>query len=330
MTKHKSSEPQYDKFRFKHDDIAPEAINKIVDARERFYAPTGTDGQRLAVYRTMPENPTSLVPIVRPPAWSDEYGRPEGGRFDAYLAEATGHPVLSPNAPGVEFSKLRDPNNDDAHRMTYEQRRALIEDGSFARVGGAVMRATRAAAQHFGGLEEEYIIDATSQGVAFAGGMVRRALDDGIKLKGIVLGEGVNYTERPLPLLGRQFIAENGMAPGYLEQNPPLGEESMGRWLRRTLEAMPGANWPYARGLARAAFLADIGDVSGLARDEQDTAVFMTRGTASSLSSAEGDAAVADHFRRNGVAVGYEEFDGHRHPYTMTIQYYVDGVNEVA
>lgn len=326
--------PRYEDFRFR-GTINPSIIKETIDGREVFYAPTGAEGnageQYLAVYQTVPQEMIAPEPIVRMPAWSDDNGRPECAVFDALLAGATGRPVLAPNAPGVDFSQWRDSDFDDSHLMTPDQIEELEKHGSFTKAGAAVLRATSAAARHFE-MPPDLILHSSSMGVALAGGAIRAALASGTRLNGIVLAEGVNYTARSTVGLAVQFAGQNKYAGGYLQQNPDLlkeRSESMVRWGRRTLEAWP-ANWRYIQGLGRGAFVDDIGDISGLARNEQDTPVFMSRGTLSKLAAPEGHDAVRELFERHDVTVGSREYGGHDHPYTMTVQSVIDGVREVA
>lgn len=324
MAKQKAN---YEDFRFKGTSD-PEVIDQIVKKREIRYVPTGYDDQHLAVYRTLPHNVRSSEPIVRLPAWSDDNGRPEGALFDAYLAEATGREVLAPNAPGVDFSGWRDDTYDEMHRMTLDQREQLRQDGSFRKVGHAVVRALARTMDQTGG-QRDLIVHGSSMGVAFAGGVISGALQEDVRLKGIVLAEGVNADERSIPALGRQFLSQFADAQGYIEQNPDrLQEEaeSMPRWLRRTGEALT-ANVAYVRGLARASFMNDLGDVDGLG--EQGVRAYITRGTASTLATEKGFAAMRGHFESFGVETETQEFKDHTHPYTMTVWSVVDAVDKV-
>lgn len=322
--------PNYEEFQFKGASSS-DAIEQIVKKREVRYVPTGYDDQHLAVYRTMPLSVRSPEPIVRLPAWSDDNGRPEGALFDAYLAEATGREVLAPNAPGVDFSDWRDAAHDATHRMTPDQLEQLRRHGSFQKVGHAVVRALVATMEQTEG-RRELIIHGSSMGVALAGGVIRGALDEDMGVKGIVLAEGVNADQRSIPVLGGQFLTQFADAEGYIKQNPERLQdegEPMTRWLRRTAEAVT-ANSAYVRGLARASFMHDIGDISGLSRQEQGVPVYITRGTASTLATEKGFEAMRQTFESAGVDTQTQEFKGHTHPYTMTVQSVLDVVDKIA
>lgn len=325
--------PRYEEFTFT-TEFDPEVIASAAEeTRELFYARTGAGDivdQKLAVHLTIPEGvDRNATPIVRLPAWSDDNGRLEGGYFDALIAHATGRPVLAPNAPGVDFSEWRDATMDEAYLMAPDQKEELRKRGSFKKAGAAVMNALNYASAEFG-LSGEYILHSSSMGVALGGAAIAAASD---RIRGLVLSEGVNYSERGIPLLrlptlGLQFGLQNRYAAGYLEQNPPIiPDEEMSHWLDRTKEAWP-ANWSYIQGLKRGNFLKDAGDLSSLA--ERDVPVFMTRGTISTLANARAHQNVLQTFKTSGVNVWDKQYEGHDHPYTMTVQSVVEAVKEVA
>ena len=322
--------PNYEAFRFQGTDTT-ENIDTVIKKRTVRYEPTGYDDQHLAVYRTVPLELRSPEAIVRLSPWSDDFGRPENALFDAYLAEVTGREVLSPNAPGVDFSRWRDPAYDELHRMTPDQREQLHQAGSFQKVGHAVVRAVAGTMERTDGGERGIILHGSSMGVAMAGGAIRGALEEGVSLKGIALEEGVNADERSIPRLGVQFLTQFADADGYIKQNPERLQnegESMPNWLRRTGEAMT-ANAAYVRGLARASFLSDA--LGGLQREGlEGVPVYITRGTASSLATERGFQAMRQGFESVGAELDDQEFDGHTHPYTMTVQSVVNAIDKVA
>ncbi len=324
------TKPRFEDFAFTfpydEEDIAKAAI----ETRERIYVPTGAGDkadQKLAVYLTVPDGvDRSKSPIVRFPAWSDDNGRLEGAYFDALLARATDRPVLAPNAPGVDSSEWRDAIYDETHLMTSDQHEELRRLGSFRKVGAAVARALHEASEQFG-LTSEHIYHSSSQGVALAGAAMAAALARGDKLQGLVFSEGVNFRERGLLTLAAQFGLQNRYAAGYLAQNPDIiPAEEMQHWAARVREAK-SANWSYIQGLTQGMFVSDAGDVSPL--QEQKVPVLMTRGTASHLSNGEAYAGVKNHLQSKGVVVFDKPYEGHDHPYTMTVQSVVDAVNEI-
>ncbi|HET6747400.1 MAG TPA: hypothetical protein VFH06_04820 [Candidatus Saccharimonadales bacterium] len=325
------TKPRFEDFAYTtpydEDAIAKAAI----ETRERAYVSTGagdTSDQKLAVYLTVPEGVNrKATPIVRFPAWSDDNGRLEGGYFDALLAHATGRPVVSPNAPGVDFSEWRDEEYAQDHRITPDQIEELRSKGSFKKVGAAVARALAGASEQFG-LSGDYFYHSSSQGVALAGAAVAATFDSGNPPAGIVFSEGVNFKERTMVTLGAQFALQNRYAKNYLEQNPAIiPPEALLHWASRVKEAWP-ANYPYITGLRRDRFLHDLGDVSGLR--EQGVPVLMTRGTASHLSDPIAYNLVRNYLQAKGVVVFDKQYKDHDHPYTMTVQSVVDAVKEIA
>ena len=320
--------PNYKEFAYTTEFNIDEISRAAEQTREQVYADTeagDTADQALAVYLTVAETADrDRTPIVRLPAWSDENGRPEAGYFDALLSHATGRPVLAPNAPGVEFSRWRDQEHGTTHLLTPDQLEELRLRGSFKKVGTAVMNALHGASRHFE-LSGDYLLHASSMAVAIGGAAIAAG---GESVKGIVLSEGVNFRDRSLLTLGAQFGLQQRYAAGYLEQNPDIiPGEAMGHWLTRTKEAW-AANWAYIQALRRGEFLTDLGDPTMLR--EQEVPVHMTRGSISQLADAGAHEDVVRFLKVNGVKVSNKQYDGHDHPYTMTVQSVVDGVSEVA
>lgn len=320
--------PNYQEFAYKAGFTPEEIKHAAEDSRERVYGKTGageTIDQALAVYLTVADSANrDQTPVVRLSAWSDDNGRPEAGYFDALLSHATGRPVLAPNAPGVDFSDWRDPEHEASHLLTPDQMEQLRTNGSFKKVGVAMMNALHNASEHFG-LSGDYILHASSMAVAIGGAAVAAA---GESVRGLVLSEGVNFRQRPLGVLGAQFGWQQRYVAGYLMQNPDIiPGEAMGHWLKRTKEAWP-ANWSYIQGLRRGEFLNDLGDPAVLR--EQGVPVHMTRGTISQLADAAAHDEVYNFLKVNGVKVSNKQYNGHDHPYTMTAQSVIDAVSEVA
>lgn len=320
--------PRYSEFAYTAEFNPEEIKHAAEDTRERVYVQTGageTADQMLAVHLTVAEGADrSVTPIVRLPAWSDDNSRREAGYFDALLSHATGHPVLTPNAPGVDFSEWRDSQYDASHLLTPDQLEDLHSRGSFRKVGAAVMNALDDASRHFN-LSGDYLLHASSMAVAMGGAAIAAR---GESLRGVVLSEGANFSDRSLLALGAQFGLQQRYVAGYLKQNPDIiPGEAMGHWLGRTKEAWT-ANWAYIQALKRGAFLTDLGDPSALR--EQDIPVHMTRGSISRLADAAAHEDVYQFLKINGVTVSNKQYEGHDHPYTMTVQSVVDAVDEVA
>jgi hypothetical protein len=330
------SKPDYEKFAYSspyEPDTISYAATMLEDggSRERFYAPTGFGediDQQLAVYLTIAEGADrDRTPVVRTTAFSDDNGRLEGGYFDAFLSHALDRPVLAANAPGVDFSKWRDPEYDHAHLMTPDQREELIKKGSFGRVGAAVMRALMASSEHFK-LNEDYLLTATSMGVALSGGIIREGLDRGAQFEGVTLGEPVNIVDRNLARLAFQFVTQFAPADHYLKQNPSeIPPEKQMHWVKRVVEAWP-ANSAYARGLGRAGLLPDLGNLSDIA--ESGIPVLLGRGTASTLSSEKAFHGLVQAFDNAGVTTEVELNENHGHSYTMTVESVVKSARTIA
>ncbi|MBL8159193.1 hypothetical protein JNJ66_01920 [Candidatus Saccharibacteria bacterium] len=325
--------PNFEDFRFDHP-LDTAALQYSRESRERHVVRTGFSSddseQTLQVYVTLPAKQRSATPLIRLPAWSDDLGRPENGIIDPILANATGRPVISPNAPGVDFHEWRAPGTEESHRLTPDQLEEL-DGGSFQRVGRAVLTAAAEAARRTE-LGERSLMYASSMAVAFGGAVIRAALQRGHTIEGLVLAEGVNLVERPAPELAWQFVSQNRFAPGYLAMNPQAVQdatEGQRRFLQRVINGRQ-ANYAYVRALTRGRFLDDAGDLSGLSAGEMGTAVYMTRGSESKLSPQAGNDAAMEAFVRAGVAAGSDVFAGHDHPYTLTLQSILDATKKVA
>ncbi|HEU5121279.1 MAG TPA: hypothetical protein VFT59_00390 [Candidatus Saccharimonadales bacterium] len=328
--------PHYEAFKYS-SSYDPEAITTAatmdVDdgTRRRFYAATGAgdrSDQQLAVYLTIADSANrERAPVVRMTAFSDDNGRPEGGYFDAFLSHALKRPVLAPNAPGIDFSKWRDPKKNHAHKMTPDQHEELVKKGSFKRTGAAIMRALMAASNHFE-LNPDYLLTATSMGVALSGGVIREGLDKGVKFEGITLGEPVNIVERNLGRLAIQFATQFAPANNYLKQNPSeIPGESQRHWMKRLVEARE-ANHAYAHALGRASLLLDLGNVSDIA--DNQIPVLLGRGTASTLAPERAFADIANTFSNARIDPVIEMNHGHGHSYTLAVESVVKSARAIA
>lgn len=328
------TKPNFEEFRYSGigldgAQIDEANVRRSAESRTRVDA-ISDDGQRLGVFSVTPSNLAYPEIIVRSTAFSDDNGRPEGALFDAYLAEATQRRVMAVNTPGVDYF-IHDDTTRRLGRLTPDQHEELKIYGSFRKVGEASMRAVHNASLINGEEHPSFIISASSMGVAVGAGMIREALDKNMELSGVVLAEPVNHMKRPLGKLGLQFMMTNATAPGYLEMNPdPIRDtgESMGFWLRRVVAGRL-ANVAYAGALSAGTFRTDLGPIDGLA--DMKTPLYATRGTASRLSSsADGrDFSELIEYLHPIDSLQYDLFDGHDHPYTMTLQSVIDGVARV-
>lgn len=328
--------PNYEDFQYAGrtldgSEIDEEAVRRVAAARTRVDAPS-TDAQLLGVFTATPENPKGSEIIVRATAWSDDNGRPEGGLFDAYLAEATGRRVMAVNAPGVDYFAA-DEVTKRLSRLTPEQQEELRLKGSFCKVGRACMQALCNAAVMNGEDAPSFVVSASSMGVALSAGMLREAFDSDAKVAGAIFAEPVNHISRPVATLAGQFLWTNTTAPGYINMNPePLVDvqESFPFYARRVLDGRT-ANLAYVRALAAGTFYADLGlgTVDGLTGTK--TPLYVTHGTASRLAL-NGHAGnmryFLDYLGPNGRPQ-HDTFEGHDHPYTMTVQSVVNGVARV-
>lgn len=209
-------------------EIDNSAVLHASEQRDRTQA-VADDDQRLGIFTTTPDNLRYPDIIVRTTAYSDDNGRPDGALFDSYLATATHRQVMAVNAPGIDH--FTDDDTRQRGRLTPQQLETLKVRGSFQRVGATSMRALYDVARMSGNDEPQFIISASSMGVAMAAGMIREAFDTNIDLAGVVLAEPVNHISRPVAKLGMQFAKANAGAPGYVAMNPqPIIDdgESMG------------------------------------------------------------------------------------------------------
>jgi hypothetical protein len=326
--------PCYEDFRYSgvsidNLEIDDEAVQRTAETRTRIDAESH-DGQSLGVFTVTPDRLLYPEIIVRSTAFSDDNGRPEGALFDAYLAEATHRRVMSVNMPGIDYF-TEDMASNTLSRLTPDQLEELRMYGSFRKVGESSMRALQNAAVMNGEHNPSFIVTASSMGVAVAAGMIRESFDKNMDVTGVVFAEPVNHVKRPLAKLGWQFAMTNATAPGYVAVNPePLNEsaESMGFWFKRVLEGRT-ANWAYARALGAGTLLRDLGPIDGLA--DTRTPLYVTRGTASRLSSDKSGKDFTDFLEHleQIKSLEHDTFEGHDHPYTMTVQSVIDGVAKI-
>lgn len=342
-----TEKPRFDEFRFETDfdiDVIDRAAQDAHDTRRYVLtgAGEGDTDQQLAVYATIPEGvDRDRTPVWRPDAFSDDPGRPK--HFDALLAVALNRPVLTVNNPGIDDVEWRDLSIGDAYKLTDDQREDL-KKGSFRRIARATLHALKSASAGFG-LPEGIIIASSSMGVALTGGALGEAKTVGVDIKGVAIEEGVNYLPSSSMLgFAKRFLGEGAHNKGYLEQNPMrptegpdeesqpvLPPEAPTAWLGRVFRA-GGANAAYARAMAKGKWLED----AKLTRDgehelaEQEFPVFISRGSESQLSSAEGDHLVEKRLRARGFQVVKSTvYETHRHPYTMTVQAYKEAVKQL-
>jgi len=323
--------PNFETFRYRGTDfdgntIEKEAVERTVDERTRQYAPSA-DGQELAVFTTVPQNLKHQEIVVRATAFSDDNGRSDGAYFDAYLAEATGRMVMAVNTPGVDYYA----ETEAAKRLgqlTPDQAEELRMIGSFSKVGAASMRALKAASLLNGTENNPYIITGSSMGIGVSGGMLSEAFDSNSKIAGVVWEEPVNHVRRPFLRLGAQFLGANGTAGGYVAMNPsPIDKAEPGLQFMNRVRDGRKANLRYAMALAAGTLLGDLGPIDALA--DMKIPFDLGRGSASSLSG--GEQAFADlvaHLKPNDSLVA-RVHEGHDHPYTMTVQSVIDGVDNV-
>lgn len=327
------TKPNFEAFRYRGvttdgGDIDHFAVEQTVSERTRTYAPSA-DGQELAVFTTTPSNVKYPETIVRATAFSDDNGRVDGAYFDAYLAEATSRRVMAVNTPGVDYY-ADDEKTRQLGRLTAEQKEELRMIGGFRKVGAASMRALIAATVIDGTEHNPFIITASSMGIAVAGGMLHEAFETNTQIAGVVMAEPVNHMQRPLLKLGKEFLGANGTAGGYVETNPyPINQMEPGtKFIRRVLHGRE-ANLAYAAALSSGTLQRDLGSVEPLA--DMRIPMYLTRGTASRLSASKNGKEfeeLAETLSPNDALV-IDRFEDHDHPYTMTVQSVINGVDNV-
>lgn len=327
------TKPTFEDFRylgttFDGEDIDGEAVELTVSKRTRTQAPS-EEGQKLAVFTTTPQRLKHPELIVRATAFSDDNGRSDGAYFDAYLAEATGRRVMAVNTPGVDYYAESDETRDFG-RLTPGQKEELRMIGSFRKVGAASLQALNAASLMNGTEDHPYIITASSMGVAVAGGMLHEAFQSNTSVAGVVMAEPVNHMRRPLSRLGKEFLGANGTAGGYVDMNPePINQMEPGLQFVRRVAHGREANLAYARALGAGTLRRDIGEVDPMA--DMKVPFYLTRGTASRLSASK-DGREFEEFARYlqpNDALVVQKFEDQDHPYTMTVQSVIDGVDNV-
>jgi hypothetical protein len=329
--------PRYEDFRFAPESIVPdEAVMQSVEDRTHGWYLTGDgfeDGtpQRISVCVTSPaEARETNTVVVRPGPWSDDFLRPDGAVFDGVLAQATGAYIVSVNTPGVEYKWPGSTVDPRQMRQTPEQI-ADLNAGSFRSIGAAAINAVHGCLLENGLQHNKRIIHSSSMAAATAAGMVRRDIETGRQIDGLVFAETVNTRRRSLGRMGYLFAEQGKYASGYIEQNPEILQdnlESTGFWLQRVVHD-GGANLRLARAMGRDGFYRDMGDTSVLARTDMNTAVRIEHGSASRLSPSEEFARLLGHFNPDSFNAQSVEHQGHDHPYTMTAEYIRQAVADI-
>ncbi len=323
--------PHFSDFHF-NVPVTDGDADRLVGRRRKNTFQTGSrDGRRaqqIAVYTTMPDSPPPFPgPIIRLPSWGEDNGLPTSALFDAYLAHATGRPVIAPNAPGVQWHEWSDDEHPDQHLLTPDQ----IEDlkrGSFRRVGAAIIEAAYVAAQH-DSLNRGCLIYGPSMGAALAGGALWSiAQDRSLSFAGVLLSEGVNYVDRSPTVLSADFALQQRTVNGYLRENPPhMQESSEGRLtkVRRLMGSKP-ANEAYVRALSHGSFLDDVGNETA---NLSGIPIMLDRGGGSKLSPADANEHVVTKLARSGLWVTLHTYDApHDHGYIHTVRSVVNAVSQ--
>lgn len=321
--------PNFEDFRYKGtDDDA--AINSAVSARQLTYSPSGyssdTAEQKLATFLTTPSHIDGDEVLVRMTEFSDDNGRPSGAIFDALIAESTGRRVIDANIPGVDFysESLRQ----EAQELTPDQ----IEDlkkGSFRKTGDAVLCAVHNGALEFG-IPQKYILIGSCMGGSLSAGGFTAARERGMDIIGATFTEPVNIALRSDMRLRTQF-ATQPYAAQYSAMNPKILRdvgESLGTGVQRVLVDRK-ANMLYGRALTQAGFISDIGSVESL----ENTPVFMTRGAGSKLCPEVAFDTTAQYLAQAAdvqtKVFGNVRDNPHDHAYSLTVQGYIDAVNNI-
>jgi len=321
--------PNFEEFRYKgSDDWA--AINRLVRDRKSLFAPTGDSSdicdQKVSTFLTSPSQFRSDSTVVRLTEFSDDNRRASGAVFDALIAESTGCNVIAANLPGVDFySKQSDQGSQELTRSQIED----LRKGSFLKVGAAVMNAVYYASSEFG-VKSNYILLGSSMGASLIAGAANTIVSRGGSITGLTMAEPLNVVDRSVPKLARQFVIQPTVA-GYSAMNPQILHDVSGSFQQDVVRTLSDfkANSEYAGAIGRNALLTDLEQIDYL----EDVPVYLTRGGASALCPEDGFNAIINKFKQvANVEVktfGDEKLNPHDHPYCLTVQSFIDAVDNV-
>jgi hypothetical protein len=322
--------PNFEEFRYEGSEDQDAIISTLAN-RQFMYSLTGdvsdTCEQKVATFLTTPSKLSSNNVVVRLTEFSDDNQLPSGAVFDALIAESTGCRVIDANLPGVDSYSKKD------EHITQELTPYQIEDlrkGSFLKIGNAVMIAILNASTEFN-IEPNYILLGSSMGSSLIAGAINAAeKNTNAYIKGLTIAEPVNVLDRSIPKLAKQFITQPTIA-GYSNMNPPVlrnASNSIQKEVFRTLSNMH-TNSIYAGAIARDTFLTDLGGMDYL----ENVPVYMTRGGASVLSPENRFKSIIDKFSKvtkvEAITFGDTEINPHDHPYCLTVQSYIDAVDNI-
>lgn len=320
--------PRFSDFRL--DPIITDmAVDQLVKHRTKRYVDTGAkDGnkrQAVAVYTTMPNVTHPGGPIIRLPSWGEDHGSSMSAYFDAYVSASTGRPVISPNAPGVEWDEWADPGHVDRHHLTPDQLKDLAY-GSFRQVGAATIGAAYGSAC-YDALNRDCIIHGASMGAALAGGAIHAIArgDVSLSVAGICLSEGTNYEHRSVVDFSKAFAAQRRTVAKYVAENPVhLQQQVEGRLDQvRRIRHSGVANAAFVKALSHGTFLSDVGSLAGIA----GIPVLLDRGGGSRMSTAHANQHVVDELTEQDVPTTLKTYDApHDHGYIHNPRSVIDAV----
>lgn len=320
--------PHFEDFSYQGADNQT-AIDTVISNRRYIYAPTGEsseDGeQELATFLATPTHIDGQEVLVRMTEFADENGRPSGALFDSLIAESTGRRVISTNLPGIDF--YGDSSHQQTQKLTSEQKTDLRE-GSFNKVGRAVMSAVHSATLAFD-INPQYIILGTSMSSAIAASALSVIQEKELDIRGVTFNEPINILRRPILALGKQFIATNRTAAGYVAMNPDSVRNASEPVLTIAKRALRTTNFLYAMALANGTFSSDIQPLSQLT----GIPVFMSRGANSTISPEYEFGLLHDFLKTTAdvqtTTYGDHEQNPHDHAYVLTVQSFIDAAANI-
>jgi hypothetical protein len=322
--------PNFEEFRYTGSEDHT-VIHSTIASRQLTYSRSGyssdTTEQQLATFLTTPSHIDGDEVLVRMTEFSDDNGRPSGAIFDALIAESTGRRVIDANMPGVDF--YSEESKQAAQELTPDQ----IEDlkkRSFSKTGDAALCAVHNAAIEFD-ISQKYILIGSCMGGSLAAGGFTAARERGMDIAGMTFSDVVNIASRPNLQLVAQFAATRKYALSYDAMNPKILRdvaESTEQGVQRMMTDRK-ANALYWGANTNAGFIADLGSSDYL----EDLPIYMTRGAGSKLSPATAFETTVRHLTTKAdvqtKVFGDPQNNPHDHGYSLTVQSYIDAVNNI-